>query len=351
MGASLAWALKRWTTIEDITGLDPNRRHLQYALQQGFIDRGLSTPEERIGEADLLFFATPVHHIISSFTQLRGGLEEGCIVTDLGSTKGMIVNRMEELTASSFHFIGGHPMTGSEKSGPENADPLLFENAVYVLTPTERTDEEALKSLKFLLEEIGARVLLLTPETHDRIVASVSHLPQLLATAIINCIFTGQREDSRLAALAAGGFKDTTRIAGGNPKMWRGIFSSNKKEIRAVLQSLQQELARWEEALKEGDYQTIAAWQKQARSYKEEIPELEKGLLPREFELVVSIPDRPLALGQITTLLGKAGINIADIGILKIRERGGALRLVFDSSSDRSRALNLLEGKGYNVEA
>lgn len=349
MGASLALSLKKWAGIKWVMGIDPSDKNLQVALEEKIIDAGFLTPHSSLGDCATLFLAPPVDQVVDVFHGLAHYLRPDTIVSDMGSIKGEIVQQIEEDLPPGIHFIGGHPMTGSEKMGPWHADPYLFENAFYVLTPTAKTPQLAQRTLTLLLQSIGALVITLDPRRHDHIVAAISHLPQLVATTLINTIFT-EGEDPYLATLAAGGLRDSTRIADSNPRMWEGIFSLNQEEICHYLSRFKEKLGSFEEALKadggEGVLQLLTA----ARNRRSNISKREKGILPRFFEIHVAIPDRPMILGSITTLIGEAGINISDIEILKIRERGGALRLGFRSAQDRDEAREILRQQGFKTQ-
>lgn len=349
MGASLALSLKKWTEIEWVIGVDPERKNLELAQERGIIDRGYSQPHSSLEDCGYIFLAPPVDRVVPVFSSLLESLAKETIISDMGSTKREIVSQIQEILPPGISFIGGHPMTGSEKIGPQHADPFLFENAFYVLTPTERTPQEAIDSLTSLIERVGAIVITLDPVRHDHIVAAISHLPQLMATTLINTIFS-KDEDPFMCTLAAGGFKDTTRIADSNPRMWEGIFSSNREEILGYIARIREELLQWEEILTRDEGSKIVKKLEEAKKRRKNIPEREKSLLPRFFEVYVAIPDRPRILGRITTLIGEEGINISDIEILKIRERGGALRLGFGTQKDRERALEILRKEGFKVQ-
>lgn len=349
MGASLALSLKKWAGIKQVIGIDPCPRNLELALEKDIIDAGFLHPHPSLEDCTVLFLAPPVDAVVNVFQGLVNFLAPGTIVSDMGSTKGQIVQKVEALIPAGIHFIGGHPMTGSEKIGPQHADPFLFENAFYILTPTKKTPAFAQKSLTRLLQAIGALVITLDPKQHDYIVAAISHLPQLVATALINTIFQ-EEGNPYLSTLAAGGLKDTTRIADANPRMWKGIFSSNRWELQQFLSRFQKELQLWEETLQGDKGEQMEKMLTQARDRRRNIPEREKGLLPRFFEIHVAIPDRPMVLGTITSLIGEQGINISEIEILKIREQGGALRLGFGNARERDQAQEILRDQGFKIQ-
>jgi prephenate dehydrogenase len=248
IGGSLVKSLRRAKPDCKLVGVDfqnviaKARAHLDAA----FLPENLA---EALGEADLIFLATPVGVILRLLPEVARVMRPGAIVTDAGSTKSWVVEQAARHFNGDRYFIGGHPMAGSEKGGWENADAYLFENAAYVLTPASNHPADSLGLLANLLQALGARVIILDPEEHDRLVAEVSHLPQLLAIALTNFIArAGVEHESRLQ-LAAGGFRDMTRIAASSFSIWRDILNSNHANVRqsldefiAVLQQMARDL-------------------------------------------------------------------------------------------------------------
>lgn len=203
IGGSLGLAIKRRYPNIEVIGVDRTERIVKSAQARGAIDTGSTDLSQGVGRADVIFVATPVRIIAELLPTLGPLIRPDALVTDVGSTKARICQIAERFFPS--RFIGGHPMTGSERQGVEAADPLLFENALYVLTPLSASTEQ-LERLRQFLEGVGARVLCLEPERHDRIVAYVSHLPQLLAVALAGVVAQRSQEDALYTELAAGGF-------------------------------------------------------------------------------------------------------------------------------------------------
>jgi prephenate dehydrogenase len=185
--------------------------------------------------ADLVFLATPISMILRLLPEVANVIPPGAVVTDMGSTKSLIVAQAQKYFTGERYFIGGHPMAGSEKSGWDNADPYLFQNSIYVLTPLPNFPKTHLQALTELLQTLGAQVMTLDPEIHDRLAAEVSHLPQLLAVALANFIAREEEDVEARVKLAAGGFRDMTRIAASPFSVWRDILSSNRSNIRQGL--------------------------------------------------------------------------------------------------------------------
>ncbi|MGM0471183.1 MAG: prephenate dehydrogenase/arogenate dehydrogenase family protein [Bacillota bacterium] len=352
LGSSLGLALKRFTAVEKIVGYDLNREHLKEAVEIGAIDSQISKLESttQLNTVDLVIIATPVGVIPDVVKQIKPKLAPGTIITDVGSTKEWVIDEVKQLVGSKLTYIPAHPMTGSEVSGPEGADAYLFENAVYVLTPLTKTPDDKLTAVADLLEEIKANLLLMSPAEHDQIVAAVSHLPHIMACALVGAVGKAADSDERIFSLAAGGFRDTTRIAAGDPTMWSDICLSNTKFILEMIDTLKQELEEFEELLTTTDYDQLFTKFESMQSLRQRIPKKKRGLISPTYELVATISDRPNAIGEITTLLGAAGINIIDIEILQVRENGGTLRLAFGSAEELNNAEDLLTTAGYKYE-
>lgn len=195
-------------------------------------------------EADLIFLATPVNTILQQLPEVAQSLRHGAVATDVGSTKNLIVEQAQKYFIGERYFIGGHPMTGRELGGWENSEAHLFENAGYVLTPAADFPADLLESLRTVLQSLGARVMTLAPALHDQIVAEVSHLPQLLAVALMNFVGRHNHQLDLGLQLAGGGFRDMTRLAASPAEIWRDIFTSNQKNLQISLKEFINELQK-----------------------------------------------------------------------------------------------------------
>jgi prephenate dehydrogenase len=312
-------------------------------LDQAFLLDDLSSA---LREVDLVFLATPISVILRVLPEIATMIRSGTVVTDVGSTKHLIVEEAQKHFLGDRHFIGGHPLAGSEKGGWENADPYLFENAVYVLTPPSNFPPLLLNSVESLLQAIGAKVITLDPQEHDRIAADVSHLPQLLAVALTNFIARESVAPEPRLKLAAGGFRDMTRIAASPFEIWKDILTSNRANVR---QSLQQVILTLQNLLRDFDGEAIAASFQRANEIRQRIPRDTRGFLQPRFDLTVSVPDRPGEIARLATALAGKNINIKDIEVLKVREgEGGTLRLAFDSEASREQAIEILQRSAYH---
>lgn len=237
IGGSLGLALKEKKPNFKIVGID-KQKIIEIAITRGAIDEGTVNLEEGIKEADVVILATPVKTILGLLPKINPFLKRGCLVTDTGSTKGQVVERANEVLSKDVFFIGGHPMAGSEKYGIDSADPHLFQDKTYILTPTNKSNLVALKKTFSIIRMIGAKRLILDPLDHDRIVGAVSHLPQILAVSLTNTIsMLVQKENNNNYFKAVGeGFKNMTRIASSPYRIWEDICETNQENILEMIQ-------------------------------------------------------------------------------------------------------------------
>ncbi len=256
IGGSLVKSLRRVVPDCKLVGVDFHEMLVQAHddLDAVFLPENLA---QALGEADLVFLATPVGVILHLLPEVSRAVRPGTIVTDVGSTKSWIVRQAAQYFNGERYFIGGHPMAGSEKGGWENAEAHLFENAAYVLTPASNPPAHSLEALANLLQAIGARIIILDPEEHDRLVAEVSHLPQLLAVVLTNFIARhGEDEHGLRLQLVAGGFRDMTRIAASSFSIWQDILNSNRPNVRQSLQEFIIALQHLARDLDNDDFET-----------------------------------------------------------------------------------------------
>lgn len=251
IGGSLGLALKKKNPKFKISGID-RLEIIEKAIARGAIDEGSINLENGIKEADLIIIATPVKTILDLLPRINPFIKKGCLVTDTGSTKGQIVETADKILSKDVYFIGGHPIAGSEKYGIDSADPHLFQDKNYILTPTKDTNLLALKKIFLLIKIINAKRLMLDPLEHDRIVGAVSHLPQIMAVSLISMIGKlGQQENNDNYFKAIGeGFRDMTRIASSPYQMWGDICETNQENILEMIQEFRNYLRIIEDKLK-----------------------------------------------------------------------------------------------------
>ncbi|MDN5344014.1 MAG: prephenate dehydrogenase [Clostridia bacterium] len=350
IGGSLGLALLQGGVAREVTGFDRQEGAIKEALQIGAINRPTSSLEEAVEGAAVVILALPVGTLSPVARAIAPSLEPGTIVTDTGSVKGPVVRELERIFQHRAHYVGGHPMAGSERAGIKAADRYLLENAVYILTPTPASDSAALQRLEELFRAAGSRVMVLDPDEHDLVVAGISHLPHLLAVSLMQTAGELARQHPLTLMLAAGGFRDTTRIASGDPVMWQDIFLHNRQAVLTLLAAWRRQVDILEGMIARGAGEELKAALHQARLLRARVPARQKGLLPALHELVVTVPDRPGVIGFMATALGNAGINIIDIEILRVREgEGGSIRLGFTTAAAARGALEILLGCGINA--
>ena len=348
MGGSLGLAARERLGVGRVIGYSRTERTLQQALELGAITDQAGGVEEAVATADIVFVATPVRSILTVVREALAASRSGCIVTDMGSTKSSL---MAALTpAEEKRFIGGHPVCGSEAAGVRNAREELFDNATWFLTSGRGVDPYNYERLHGLIAGIGAIPTAIDPDAHDRIMALVSHLPHVLANSAMNQV-GGVNLDGREALLSAGpSFRDLTRVAGSNPRVWTDIFLENSRWLVEALKEHRESVERIITAIEAGDEAAITTMITEAAANRNRMLEAEH-LAPSEL-FVVKVPvfDRPGVLSQVTVALGNAGINIEDLSFHRISvEQGGVLSLVVSGSDTGDRAVEILRGLEYDA--
>jgi prephenate dehydrogenase len=253
IGGSFSRALKAAGAVQRVIGFDLDSENLAEALQLGVIDEIAADYASAVSSADLVFLAVPVRAMTAVVAACAPYLPAGCVVTDGGSVKEELVVACEPLMPEGCHFVGGHPIAGTEHSGAKASFATLFQGRRCILTPTSRTDQQALELVQCLWETAGSRVECMEPLTHDRVFAAVSHLPHMVAYALVHAVDRSAEEEENILAFSAGGFRDFTRIASSDPSMWRDIALMNRLPLLAVLDRYQQEFAALKEKVAAGD--------------------------------------------------------------------------------------------------
>ena len=251
IGGSIGLAAKRRGLARRILGVGRQQSSLDEALSVGAIDEAHLDAAAAVRQADLVVFCTPVDRVAEQVTALAEAFRPGALVTDAGSTKAAIVRAVEGKLPASVDFVGSHPLAGSEKKGARHADGRLFEDRLTVVTPTERTNPAAVERVCAFWQALGARVQRMTPGDHDQALALTSHLPHLLASALAGIL------PAELRGLTASGFRDTTRVAGGDPALWTAIFAQNRAAVSASLELLQERLHLFRSAFAAGDWARV----------------------------------------------------------------------------------------------
>lgn len=348
IGGSLGLAIKMNNPGVTIAGFDVPRV-LRRAKQRKAIDIAASSLRDAVEEASIVFVCTPVQTILTTLGTISRYIRASTIVTDVGSVKGVVQSRAKKEFSSRGIFIGGHPMAGSEGSGIQYADALLFQNAVYVLCPLKR-NRKGLHTLVALLKSIGARILIMDAHEHDRVAAVVSHLPQLIAVSLMDLAADKNKKNAAYLQLAAGGFRDMTRIASSPFPIWKDILANNVVAVRDVLREFGKMLGDIDTGIRERSLSQLGRKFLRAKKFRDAIPKNSKGFLHSLHDLYVWVDDKPGMLAKMTASLSRGGVNINDIELLKVREgQGGTFRLSFDSVEATRTAATSLRRAGFRV--
>lgn len=351
MGGSLGLASLERGLVERVVGFDLDPASIKRALERKAITQGARSLAEAVAEADLVVLATPVGSIGEVFAEAAAFMPDGCVVTDVGSTKAGVVEAVTRRAPASLHFIGGHPMAGSERGGIDAATSDLYEGCLWILTPTGATSTEAYGRLMRFLTALGARVLTLDPARHDEALALTSHLPQLLSSTLMGFAADVAKTGEGLPLLTAGGFRDMTRIAGSSPDLWVGIVQENQPALSSLLRRFLETLGEAADALETHDWYRLRAMLAEAQRARHDLPG-KPGLEPSELaEILIPVPDRPGVLAEVTTTVGEAGVNIEDLNILHSAEGGrGVIHLAVSGADNARTAAEALQKKGYETE-
>lgn len=353
IGGSIARAIKANRPNTLIYAYDyhnnPPSSDLEDALSDGVLDYVTDELTSGFHDCDIIFLCAPVLANISYLSRLKQLVKPSCIITDVGSVKGNIHEASIDLQMQDV-FIGGHPMTGSEKTGYSNSYALLLENAYYILTPTVSTPCNKLNILHDLVKEMGSLPIILSPNEHDEITAAISHLPHIIAAGLVNLIRESDDVSEKMKQLAAGGFKDITRIASSSPKMWQNICLTNSSVIKSILDQYIESLKNTSDALGKMDGNYLYEMFEKAGEYRSSIPNKSIGLIHRIFEVYIDVVDETGAVATIATLLANNHISIKNIGIIHNREfEEGVLRIEFYDEKSEGEAKVLLSNYNYHV--
>lgn len=345
IGGSIAKALKKSEPSLHISAFDFDSS-VNSALKENTIDAELINFEDALN-SDLIFLCLPVSDSIEVFKSLVPRLTQNQIITDVCGVK-TVFQEIWDQSNSRGNYIGGHPMTGKEKSGYENSDPLLFENSIYIITEDlNRRDD--LSQFKKIIEMLGANILFIPAHQHDVIAASVSHLPQLVSVALVNTASL-KTDEYNFLDLAAGGFRDMTRIASSDFKIWESVILENRDEILTAIDKFVLEINEIKKLIQKNRLNELSDRFETARKNRDEIPSNTKGFLSPLFDIFIFVKDEPGVISKISTALYENEINIKDIELLKIREgSGGTFRLSFSSLEDARLAKNVIQSIGYKV--
>ncbi|HJA65003.1 prephenate dehydrogenase [Lachnoclostridium sp. An169] len=349
IGGSIAKAVRRYFPDYEILAFDKNRETLALAVQEGTIHTACSSIDDNFRGCDYIFLCAPVSYNTAYLSQLKNMIDQDCILTDVGSVKTSI---HEEVIALGMeeNFIGGHPMAGSEKSGFVNSKAHLIENAYYILTPSAKVSDEKVEKYRNFVEALKALPVILDYREHDRITGTISHLPHIIASVLVNFVHDTDTEDELMKALAAGGFKDITRIASSSPVMWQQICLKNRDNISRILGNYIDALGRAKSLIDSGSEEGLYTMFEESKDYRDSMPNSSAGPIKKQFALYCDIIDEAGGIATIATILASSGISIKNIGIIHNREfEEGVLRIEFYDESSSVKAAALLRKYRYIV--
>lgn len=348
IGGSIAKSIRRIMPETEILGYDVDQNALALALSDHTLTKNV-TSIEAMENCDYIFLCAPVHYNIAYLPILKRIMKDNCILTDVGSVKSDIYKAIHEHHLEPY-FIGGHPMVGSERSGYEAANDRLIENAYYFVTPSATVSSSQVEDFRTFLEDLGAIPILYSPEQHDEITAYISHIPHVIASSLVNLVAEKEDEAGMLKQLAAGGFKDITRIASSNPVVWEHILLSNPQNVVTGLRHFIHELEEMISDIESEDARGIYNFFDRAKDYRNSVPEHATGVIRMNYDVYLDIPDEPNALATAVSHVGQAGINLKNIGITHNREDNeGVLRLSFYENDSAMAAAELLKKLEYQV--
>jgi prephenate dehydrogenase len=346
IGGSIGLRIKSLASSCIVTGYDMPEV-LDEALERGAIDRGAGDLSEAVAEADLIAICLPIDEIAKLLPTVMRVAKTGAIITDTAPTKMPLMKIANDVNNARGEYIGGHPMAGGTRPGIANAEPHLFENAYWLLTPSERVRSAPRESLSWWVRMLGAYPIVMEPELHDRVMAATTHLPFILAVSLSAWAASQSATVPVLPRLCTGYFQSMTSMASLPLASWEGALRHNHEEILAALDSFRAMLEICSKDVREG--RLVELWQ-QAHIFQRKLSREQPGDWDSNSDLVITMPDRPGAIAKIAGLLAAHDIGIRDIHVIHVRERrGGSLKVVLESRNDARRALEILTMNGFSA--
>ncbi|WP_078380187.1 prephenate dehydrogenase [Sutcliffiella halmapala] len=346
IGGSVALAIKKEYPNTTVIGFDINEQQARLAKSLKVVDDFCPNYESVATTADLILIAVPViqaNLVLENLSRLD--FTKQVLISDVGSTKEKIVQRATTLfPRKNVTFIGGHPMAGSHKSGVIAAKAHLFENAFYVLTPSDvEESNEAIETLIAWLKGTKANIVTMTAKEHDLVAGVISHFPHIVAAGLVHQAEDLQQKSPFVSRLAAGGFRDITRIASSNPTMWKDILIHNRETLLQLIDLWLEQMKEVKVNLQESQEDKLLAYFQSAKQFRDDLPVKAKGAIPSFYDLYVDVPDYPGVISEITGYLAMEQISITNIRIMETREEiYGVLRLSFQSEDDRQNAADCI---------
>jgi prephenate dehydrogenase len=344
IGGSIGLAAKEQVEGVEVAGFGRSPERLERARELGAIDVAASTLEEALAGAGACFCCAPVGALPDQISAALAAAGDDCVVTDVGSIKGGIVEAVDDP-----RFVGGHPIAGAETAGVEHARADLFGGATWYLTPTPRSSGVLFERLHRLVAALGARPVAIDAESHDRLLATVSHLPHVLANVLVAQAAGALGEEDSALPRVGPSFRDATRVAGASSAIWTDIYVANREAIAAEIDATAERLAAAAATLRSADREAIGAWNESAAADRRRLLEadLAGGTV---HELRVTVPNRPGIVAEVALALGKAGVNIVDMALAPAPDmRSGAITLWIAGDGPAARARTLIDDLGFPV--
>ncbi len=349
IGGSIAKAIRQYYPEYEIVAFDKNKEALALATQESVIDVAATTIDGNFSQCSYIFLCAPVVYNAAYLKQMKEYLHKDCILTDVGSVKSNIHKEVERLGIGEY-FIGGHPMAGSEKTGFSNSKAMLIENAYYILTPCGNVPKEKVCRFETFIKDLRAIPLVLDCTQHDYVTGVISHLPHIIASSLVNFVKDHDTKAELMKNLAAGGFKDITRIASSSPTMWQHICLTNRENISEILGRYIDSLKDFKALIDNSDGQGIYRNFDSSKNYRNAIPSASAGPIKKAYAVYCDIIDEAGGIAAIATILASNGLNIKNIGIVNNREfEEGVLRIEFYDEASSKRAAELLQKFRYIV--
>lgn len=349
IGGSIAKTIRKFHPDYRLIAFDKDRSALAEAVSLNVINGICDIEDEQLYNCDYLFLCAPVEFNVEYMEKIKASLGENCILTDVGSVKNVIHEKVTELGLEG-RFIGGHPMAGSERSGFSNSSDHLLENAYYIITPGGEVALEKISDFTELISSLGAIPLVITAEEHDFITAGVSHLPHIVASALVNLVNLLDNDAQYMKMIAAGGFRDITRIASSSPVIWEQICLENQKNISTVLDEFIRMLIQIRCSIDNKEADNIFDMFASSKDYRDSIDIIDNSLIPRSYVLYIDVADEAGAIATIATILATEKVNIKNIGIIHNREfEDGVLKIEFYTDAALEQAKVLLTKRNYKI--
>lgn len=361
IGGSIARAIRKYWPQAQITAYNPSRDSLYEAMEDGVVNDGTCredclarTGKDRFSGADfadcdVVFLCAPVQDNAENLKELSGHLKSSAILTDIGSTKRDIHEHVRAIGLAPY-FVGGHPMTGSERTRYRNSRAELLENAYYLLAPEEETPKEKTEAMVALVSGIRAIPLVVTCGQHDFAVSAISHLPHVVSAALVNTVKDADDENALLKQIAAGGFKDITRISSSSPVMWQQICLTNKDNLLLLLDRYLAQLQKIRGEIEKSRENEIYTFFADAKAYRDSFTQPSPGAKGQLYTIYVDIEDRPAALAEVVTLLAVNAVSIKNVGITHNREyQEGVLLVEFYDAAALEKAAEILTAHSYTL--